>query len=127
MGAVDVAWMLIATELVLMMTPALGFFYGGLLISDALGQPIEFVHTSAVTPSGVLWPEDEARDLAHCRIAHSLFDACQRSPASAGSSRSRGLGRTRLHQWLGARGGTGLPEANRSRGSEFRVYAARTA
>lgn len=56
-------------------------FYGGLLISDALGQPVEFVHTSAATPSGVLWPEDEAREIAHCRLAHSLFDACQKAPA----------------------------------------------
>jgi ammonium transporter, Amt family len=33
MVAADVAWMLIATALVLLMTPALGFFYGGLVRS----------------------------------------------------------------------------------------------
>ena len=31
MNGADTAWMLIATALVLMMTPALGFFYGGLV------------------------------------------------------------------------------------------------
>jgi len=31
MVQVDIAWMLVATALVLMMTPALGFFYGGLV------------------------------------------------------------------------------------------------
>jgi len=31
MVPVDIAWMLVATALVLMMTPALGFFYGGLV------------------------------------------------------------------------------------------------
>ena len=30
MQAADVTWMLVSTALVLMMTPALGFFYGGL-------------------------------------------------------------------------------------------------
>jgi ammonium transporter, Amt family len=33
MNATDTAWMLIATALVLLMTPALGFFYGGLVRS----------------------------------------------------------------------------------------------
>src|SRR5687767_15773108 len=33
MIAADVAWMLVATALVLLMTPALGFFYGGLVRS----------------------------------------------------------------------------------------------
>src|SRR6266481_4695659 len=31
MSAADTAWMLMATALVLLMTPALGFFYGGLV------------------------------------------------------------------------------------------------
>jgi Amt family ammonium transporter len=33
MSAPDIAWMLVATALVLLMTPALGFFYGGLVRS----------------------------------------------------------------------------------------------
>ena len=33
MNQADTAWMLIATALVLLMTPALGFFYGGLVRS----------------------------------------------------------------------------------------------
>ena len=31
MNAADTAWMLISTALVLLMTPALAFFYGGLV------------------------------------------------------------------------------------------------
>ena len=33
MNNCDIAWMLVATALVLLMTPALGFFYGGLVRS----------------------------------------------------------------------------------------------
>src|SRR6202171_1451581 len=33
MNAADTAWLLVATALVLLMTPALGFFYGGLVRS----------------------------------------------------------------------------------------------
>ncbi len=33
MQSADIAWMLIATALVLLMTPALAFFYGGLVRS----------------------------------------------------------------------------------------------
>ena len=33
MSPADTAWMLVATALVLLMTPALGFFYGGLVRS----------------------------------------------------------------------------------------------
>ena len=33
MNNADVAWMLISTALVLLMTPALGFFYGGMVRS----------------------------------------------------------------------------------------------
>ena len=33
MTAADTSWMLVATALVLLMTPALGFFYGGLVRS----------------------------------------------------------------------------------------------
>ena len=31
MQAADLAWMLVATAMVLVMTPALGFFYGGMV------------------------------------------------------------------------------------------------
>jgi hypothetical protein len=55
-------------------------FYGGLLITDALGQPAEFVHTTADSPSGFLWPPDEVRRVAVAKISHALFDSCQKSP-----------------------------------------------
>jgi Amt family ammonium transporter len=54
MNAADTAWMLIATALVLLMTPALAFFYGGLVRSkNALNtMMMSFVALGFV---GVLW------------------------------------------------------------------------
>jgi len=54
MIAADVAWMLMATALVLLMTPALGFFYGGLVRSkNALNTLMMSV--SALGFVGVAW------------------------------------------------------------------------
>ena len=55
MNAADTAWMLIATALVLLMTPALAFFYGGLVRSkNALNtMMMSFISLGFV---GVLWP-----------------------------------------------------------------------
>jgi Amt family ammonium transporter len=54
MSAADVAWMLVATALVLFMTPALGFFYGGLVRSkNALNTLMMSV--SALGFVGVAW------------------------------------------------------------------------
>ncbi|MGE5361706.1 MAG: ammonium transporter [Bacteroidales bacterium] len=51
----DVAWMLISTALVLLMTPALAFFYGGLVRSkNALNTMMMSVVALGVV--GVLWP-----------------------------------------------------------------------
>src|SRR5687767_15982420 len=52
--AADVAWMLMATALVLLMTPALGFFYGGLVRSkNALNtMMMSYVALGFV---GILW------------------------------------------------------------------------
>lgn len=55
-------------------------FYGGLLIMDGKGQPLEFVHNSLAAPAGVLWPEEKVRALGTVTLAHSLFDACRREP-----------------------------------------------
>jgi Amt family ammonium transporter len=54
MNNADVGWMLIATALVLLMTPALGFFYGGMVRSkNALNtMMMSFV---ALGPIAVLW------------------------------------------------------------------------
>ena len=63
----DAAWMLMSTALVLLMTPAAGFFYGGLVrATNALNTmvfalPVEEVHRirtgdrdeTAVTPAAV--------------------------------------------------------------------------
>jgi ammonium transporter, Amt family len=38
MAAGDIAWVLTATALVMLMTPALGFFYGGLVRKKTLFQ-----------------------------------------------------------------------------------------
>src|SRR5512135_3046088 len=54
MNAADVAWMLISTALVLLMTPALGFFYGGLVRSkNALNTMM--MSLVALSVIGVLW------------------------------------------------------------------------
>jgi ammonium transporter, Amt family len=54
MNQADTAWMLVATALVLLMTPALGFFYGGLVRSkNALNTiMMSFVSLGCV---GILW------------------------------------------------------------------------
>ena len=55
MNQADTAWMLVATALVLLMTPALAFFYGGLVRSkNALNtMMMSFISLGFV---GVLWP-----------------------------------------------------------------------
>jgi len=54
MNAADTAWMLISTALVLLMTPALAFFYGGLVrFKNALNtMMMSFISLGFV---GVLW------------------------------------------------------------------------
>src|SRR5215470_12990079 len=54
MNTCDIAWLLVATALVLLMTPALGFFYGGLVRSkNALNTMMMSV--SALGFVGVAW------------------------------------------------------------------------
>src|SRR5437016_13096898 len=54
MNNCDIAWMLVATALVLLMTPALGFFYGGLVRSkNALNTVMMSV--SALGFVGIAW------------------------------------------------------------------------
>src|SRR6202048_3695776 len=54
MNPADIAWMLMATALVLLMTPALGFFYGGLVRSkNALNTMMMSV--SALGFVGIAW------------------------------------------------------------------------
>lgn len=55
-------------------------FYGGLLVLDGKGQPLEFVHNTLAAPSGVLWSEEKVRASGTVMLAHSLFDACRREP-----------------------------------------------
>ena len=57
MNQADTAWMLISTALVLLMTPALAFFYGGLVRSkNALNtMMMSFISLGFV---GVLWAVD---------------------------------------------------------------------
>jgi len=54
-SAPDTAWMLVSTAMVLLMTPALAFFYGGLVRSkNALStMMMSFI---AMSVAGVLWP-----------------------------------------------------------------------
>ncbi len=55
MNSADITWMLVSTALVLLMTPALAFFYGGLVRSkNALNTMMMSV--VALGAIGVLWP-----------------------------------------------------------------------
>ena len=54
MNAADTVWMLVATALVLLMTPALGFFYGGLVrAKNALNTMMMSV--AALGVAGIVW------------------------------------------------------------------------
>ena len=54
MNSADTAWMLMSTALVLLMTPALGFFYGGLVRGkNALNTMM--MSFSALGFVGLLW------------------------------------------------------------------------
>ena len=66
MNAADTSWMLISTALVLLMTPALAFFYGGLVRSkNALNtMMMSFISLGFV---GVLWALDRLFAGAHDR------------------------------------------------------------
>ncbi|MCC6990695.1 MAG: ammonium transporter, partial [Acidobacteria bacterium] len=54
MNNADIAWMLVSTALVLLMTPALGFFYGGMVRSkNALNTMM--MSFAALGPVAVVW------------------------------------------------------------------------
>lgn len=55
-------------------------FYGAMLLIDAKGQPLEFVHNSLTAPSGFLWPADQVRSIGIAELSHSLFKACSLDP-----------------------------------------------
>lgn len=55
-------------------------FYGGLLVIDGKGQPLEFVHNTLAAPSGLLWSPEKVHQMGVPLLAHSLFDACRREP-----------------------------------------------
>ena len=85
MNQADTAWMLISTALVLLMTPALAFFYGGLVRSkNALNtMMMSFISLGFV---GVLWAVD--RLLAGVRARQRL----DRRPVAAVPARRRARG-----------------------------------
>lgn len=58
-----------------------GAYVGAILMADALGRPIEFVHNRVEAPRGFLWPDDQVRAASLTALCHSLFDACSREPA----------------------------------------------
>jgi hypothetical protein len=55
-------------------------FYGGLLVLDGRGEPLEFVYNSLEAPSGFLWPEPLVAEASTVALLHSLFEACGRDP-----------------------------------------------
>lgn len=54
--------------------------FGGLLLIDGQGRPVEFAHTQLEAPSGFLWPADTVRRLGTLEVVHTLFETCQREP-----------------------------------------------
>lgn len=54
--------------------------FGGLLILDGRGAPIEFVHNAIEVPGGAFWPEDRVIPAAIAGIARSLFVGCRNEP-----------------------------------------------
>ena len=54
MSGADTAWMLVATGLVLMMTPALAFFYGGLVRSKNVLNTM-MMSMAAIGVVGITW------------------------------------------------------------------------
>ena len=87
MNQADTAWMLISTALVLLMTPALAFFYGGLVRSkNALNtMMMSFVSLGFV---GVLWAVI-GYSLAFAPGNDWIGDTSRRLPAAASGSRRR--------------------------------------
>ncbi len=55
-------------------------FHGALLVMDARGQPLEFVHNTLAAPSGFLWPAEQVRLIGVAELCHSLFKACRLEP-----------------------------------------------
>ena len=92
MNAADTAWMLISTALVLLMTPALAFFYGGLVRSkNALNtMMMSFISLGFV---GVLWALI-GYSLAFTEGSNFLGDTSQRAAARRRASIRRARFRT---------------------------------
>ena len=55
-------------------------WYGGLFLTDARGQPLEFVHNTLTLPAGGLWSGPRAALSVVGEVGRSLFDACRREP-----------------------------------------------
>src|SRR5579863_4573167 len=60
--------------------PSVRAFYGGLLVIDGRGQPIEFVYNTVAAPSGFLWPAEQVASVGTASLSRSLFEACQCEP-----------------------------------------------
>ena len=88
MNQADTAWMLISTALVLLMTPALAFFYGGLVRSkNALNtMMMSFISLGFV---GVLWAVI-GYSLAFAPGNDWIGDTSRRVPAAASASSAQG-------------------------------------
>ena len=93
LSGADTAWMLISTALVLLMTPALAFFYGGLVRSkNALNtMMMSFISLGFV---GVLWAMFGYSLALHRRQQLDRRHLAGSSCAASGSSRRRTPSRT---------------------------------
>lgn len=55
-------------------------YYGGMLLIDGKGRPLEFTHNALKAPQDAVWQMTNLREVAVVMMAHSLFEACKREP-----------------------------------------------
>ena len=61
-------------------SPAGTHYAGGLLLINALGEPIEFTYSRIDVPYETLWRQSDARRFAARRLAVSLLSLCAKVP-----------------------------------------------
>src|ERR1700722_12542285 len=79
-----------AAYLEIVWLPSARAFYGGLLVIDGRGQPLEFVYNTLPAPAGFLWPEEQVSSVGIASLSRSLFEACRCEPELLVCSESLG-------------------------------------
>jgi len=55
-------------------------YYGGLLVINSIGEPVEFCHAAIARPAGTLWRASDARRRCVGALTRALFEACSSQP-----------------------------------------------